>query len=90
MKFEELEFKPHDLATAEILNCGKLAQATWKTENGYTVSILFGELFYSNGVDTYEAWVIGKKLPTNAMYENPVGYLTPTEVEEYIKGVESL
>ena len=86
MKFEELEFKPHSLAVDLAELYADLKQAHYETPNGYVVSVIFGALFYSNGVNTYEVWFKGKQ-PIGAMYDNPAGYLTEADVEKYINGV---
>lgn len=49
--------------------------------NGYKFSVLKGELFHSNGVDTYEAWAINYE-------DEPRGYLTEEEVTAYMKEVQ--
>lgn len=36
----------------------KARQAIMEFENGYGVSVLFGEAFYSNGIDTYEVAIL--------------------------------
>ena len=68
--FNDLVFNDHpgaiiDLATrkqmegilgkdAEILK--PMKQARIEFDNHYSMSVVFGEMFYSDGVDTYEAW----------------------------------
>ena len=52
-EFCDLKFEPHPT----IRESGSL-QAVMNFGNGYGVSVLLGEMFYSNGVDTYEVAVL--------------------------------
>lgn len=52
--FEDLQFRPH-----YILEEGKHAKI--KFENGYGVSVVFGDVFYSNGIDTYEVAIMDRE-----------------------------
>lgn len=52
--FEDLQFGPH-----YILEEGQHAKIMF--ENGYGVSVVFGDVFYSNGIDTYEVAIIKGK-----------------------------
>ena len=45
-RFKDLEFEPHPL--------GLGSQARITFDNGYGVSVLLGESFYSDGVSSYE------------------------------------
>lgn len=84
VKFEDLEFKPHRLGF------GQHAKMSFK--NGYGVSVVFGDKFYSNGVDTYELAVLKNG---TLDYDNPVangdvvGYLHKTELVKLINKVKS-
>jgi len=88
-KMRKLDWKhhPNDLG-------GKQAKLFF--ENGYGVSIVFGILFYSNGIDTYEVAVLkGDKDNWKITYNTPItddvlGYLTMDEVQEVIDRVEKL
>lgn len=94
--FKDLEFKPHpatmnEATKQELISSGfpkdsemfkPMTQAKIEL-NGYTFSVLKGEMFHSNGVDTYEAWAI--------KYDNaPRGYLTKEEVTDYMKEIQEL
>jgi hypothetical protein len=85
IKFKDLVFEPH--------HSGLGIQAVMEFDNGYGVSVVFGDLFYSNGVDTYELAV----LKDDAIdYENPVadgdvrGYLNKKKLMELINQVNEL
>ena len=71
--FEDLIFNIHPL--------GQGMQAKITLDNGKKLSVLFGELFYSDGVSTYEAMELGAD-------SEPRGYLTKEEVNEYIKELQ--
>ena len=58
-------------------------QAVITFDNGVRLSVIIGSIFYSNGVDTYEAYQLG--LDGN----EPRGYLTKDEVTEYMKELQS-
>lgn len=100
MKFEELEFKTHPMVK-DMMDSGvpvlddfkDMKQALYPIKEGLKVSVVVGKLAYSNGKDTYEVWVIGdkvKELPNDDFsYSVPTGYLSKTEVENYIKRVIS-
>ena len=85
IKFEDLLFKPH--------HYGFGTQAVIEFDNGYSVSVLFGELFYSNGIDTYEFAVLKDG---ELDYNNPVadgdvrGYLKKKELMELVNQVKEL
>ncbi len=87
-KFKDLEFKTRE--GFEILDGGE--QARMNFSNGYGVSVLFGDTWYSNGVDTYELGVTrGKALvyPFEG-YEDVHGYLYSDEVTELMIRVQEL
>ena len=69
-------------------------QAILMFDNGYGVSVLFGNVFYSDGVDTYELAVLdGKELvyPKEICPDEDVlGYLTKEQVTEAMKKVQDL
>lgn len=60
--------------------------------NGYGVSLIFGEMFYSNGINTYELAVLN---PNGITYTTPItndvlGYLTEDEVTSILQQIEVL
>lgn len=102
MKFEDIKFKPRfpeadceavkevSPDTYEWMSTSKQAYITFP--NGYGASILLGSMFYSNGVDTYELAVTNGDGIT---YDTPItsdvlGYLTQTELMDYIQQIEDL
>lgn len=95
--FDDLEFKPWGNGK----KLGTLAkyyhdaeQALLPLDNGYTVSVLFGHMFYSNGIDTYEVAVINKDGKTLIGMPkgdaNVEGYCSKERVNELIKWAEAL
>ena len=67
--FTDLAFKPHSI--------GAGTQARLELSPQHTISVVFGSTFYSNGVNTYEAWI-------DTIDENPRGHLTTEEVTAYM------
>lgn len=61
-------------------------------DNGYGVSVLFGNYFYSNGIDTYELAVLKDD---DLDYDNPVangdvrGYLKKNKLMKLINQVKN-
>ena len=86
-KFEDLIFEDH-----EHIAGGK--QSTLWFDNGYGVSVLFGERFecgfYSNGVDTYELAVINEDGLTYPLEDDVIGFLKADEVTAYMEKVQDL
>lgn len=97
--FDDLDFRPW----GEVMGkqCppsfagGK--QAVLRFDNGYGVSVLLGEMFYSNGVDTYELAVL--KGEDNVYPEEVCGFdgwfdvlahKTKDEVTEAMRKVQDL
>ena len=97
LTFNNLEWKQHPATISEELKQNLIAkgipedsdvfspmlQAKVQFDNGYAMSVVFGEVFYSNGVDTYEAWC-------PEVDEDPLGHLTQEQVTEYMVRVQSL
>lgn len=94
-RFNDLEFKKHPVASdmfkiSSILRKTSLfkdfSRARWAAieyPNGYGNSVLFGGLFYSDGVNTYE---IGVKHGGNLIFSSPltndvIGYAPRDEVD---------
>lgn len=97
--FKDLKFKPHGLAKdAYILPAfsrdryGNAKQAVMEFENDYGVSVLMGECFYSNGVDTYELGVLyeGGLTYNTDITDDVIGYITEEEVTEIMKRVQDI
>lgn len=91
--FEDLKFQ-------ELIRIYKYEhpghQAVMFFENGYGVSVLLGEDFYSDGINTYEVAVIkGKANEWELCDDTPVtddvlGYQTKEQVTEIMKEVQRL
>lgn len=60
-----------------------MKQATVTFDNGYFLSVIIGKMFYSNGLDTFEAYC--------SKYDNdPRGYLSQEEVSKYMIEIQQL
>jgi len=91
----ELQFKPHHMATLplEVKDQPDFMQDWTDSKQAHfkcgdlEFSILFGKMFYSNGIDTYEVWVLdgAHREILGDKYDQPAGYMPMDEVEEYIK-----
>ena len=60
-----------------------MKHAMMKFDNNYCISVIFGEIFYSNGIDTYEIWCQEHE-------DEPRGYRTKDEVSDYMKEIQML
>ena len=82
--FKDLRFIAHPLWLGleddKFWGGGKQAKLTFA--NGHDISVIFGSLFYSNGVDTYEAYP--------SCDEEPTGYLTKQGVTKLMKRVQNM
>ena len=83
-KFKDLEFKPYPAGFGK--------RATMKFENKYGVSVIFGENFYSNGIDTYELAIVNPEEIdyTTGITEDVEGYKTEPEITKLMKRVQEL
>ena len=90
--FKDLEFKEHDVAKSakiaikrgiDMSDYVDAKQAKITFDNGKSLSVIFGECFYSNGIDTYEAMELSSD-------NDPKGYLTEQEVTEYMMFLQSV
>lgn len=81
--FEDLQFRPH-----YILEEGQHAKIMF--ENGYGVSVVFGDKFYSNGIDTYEVAIIkGEGIASDENGDQMVfGRVSKERVTEIMKMVQ--
>lgn len=82
--FNDLKFESHPL--------GFGMRATADFDNGYGVSVVCGDLFYSNGMDTYELAVTkdGYICYDTPITNDVIGYLSEDEVTEVMKRVQEL
>ena len=93
--FKDLHFKDHELkGYIARYSKGICKQARLQFENGYSVSVLIGDLFYSNGLDTYELAVLDYKgdiyYGLNLKNDDVFGYITEDEVTKYMIEVQKL
>lgn len=93
--FEDLQFEPHHLlkdGNDQMLNevFGGSKHAVVKFANGYGVSVVFGDKFYSNGIDTYEVAIIkGKGIASDENGDQMVfGRVSKERVTEIMKMVQ--
>lgn len=100
--FDDLEFKPRfnvteysaleSISPAMYTDMKEATQASIYFSNGYGASILFGSMFYSDGIDTYELAVLD---PNGLTYSTPItddvlGYITKDEVTSALQQIEAL
>lgn len=94
--FEDLEFLPwgHDrkIPIPPMFEGAKQARLTFS--NGYGVSVLFGNAFYSNGINNYELAVFqGNSLvypPEICPNDDVLGYLPKEKVTEAMIKIQQL
>ena len=84
--FKDLVFKEHGAVEGarEAVKRGidmseylDAKQAKIEFDNGVKLSVIFGSVFYSNGIDTYECMKLGAD-------NDPGGHLTKEEVTRYM------
>jgi len=94
--FKDLEFKKHpsvldEDSVAKLIKAGVNKDSEFLSQdmtnakielNGKQFSVIFGKMFYSNGVDTYEAWDMERD-------DEPRGFLSEDEVTEYMLEVQN-
>jgi len=73
LTFDDLVFKVHEYEPN-----GKHAKITF--DNGYGVSVVFGKLFYSNGIDTYEMMCVGSN--GENIYSDVCHYMSKDEISK--------
>ncbi len=81
--FKDLKFEEHPLD-------GEMAKMEF--ENNYGVSVIFGGMFYSNGIDTYELAVLydGQLSYSTDITDDVLGYISESEVTEAMIKVQNL
>ena len=100
--FKDLKFKPR-YTKRELMGYLKVhismyeerknsTQALMKFKNGYSVSVVCGGCFYSNGIDTYEVAVMynGSICYDTPITSNVIPYQTADEVTEIMKEIQEL
>ena len=97
--FKDLQFLQHPMSkVANTLPLSmrrkytNLKQATLEFENGYGVSVIFGEAFFSNGINTYELAVLkdGNLRYDTWITDDVMRYLTEGEVTAAMIKVQEL
>ena len=79
----KLDFKTHPSGIGGT-------QAIVEFDNGIKVSVVCGEMFYSNGVDTYELYVTHNAEDYGVPYSNePIGYQTEDKINEILTMLEN-
>ena len=95
--FKDLEFEMHPILldaksqdTKEIFANSK--HAVMEFENGYGVSVIFGDQFCSNGIDTYEVAIIKDNHVCfdTPLTDNVLAYQNEDEVTEIMRKVQEL
>lgn len=89
-KFEDLIFKdyeaivgvPNDILQSTMKDWIGSKHAVIEFDNGEMVSVIFGKMFYSNGIDTYEAYASNE--------DGPRGYLTKEQVSEMMEEIQRI
>lgn len=92
--FEDLQFKEHASVQA-YRNIGvekHTTHAVMNFPNGYGISVICGEDFYSNGIDTYEAAILWDGKPYNGTPINnkELGCLTKEEISKIMEELQAL
>ena len=95
--FDDLEFKPWGQMFGRNPRLSKYYennfQAILEFENGYAISVLRGNMFYSNGIDLYEVAILkdGKVNYDNGIIsDGVVGYCAVDEINEVMKKAQEL
>ena len=90
--FKDLKFKRHPTLLDATLQGVKEMFAEMEFENGYGVSVIFGERFYSNGIDTYEVGILkdGNLCYDTYITDDVLGYQDEEEVTEIMRKVQEL
>ena len=96
--FKDLEFETHPIlldakssqVTKELFANSK--HAVMEFENGYGVTVIFGEQFYSNGINNYEVAVLKDGFLCYKTYitDSVVAYVSEDGVTEIMRKVQEL
>ncbi|MEY5041018.1 MAG: hypothetical protein RLZZ414_557 [Bacteroidota bacterium] len=86
--FKDLDFKPHQLKHI----CENATQAKIQFKNGYSLSVIFGEIFYSNGIDTYEVGCFcgGEMQYIDGVIDGIQGHLNEKKVTDLMLKIQNL
>lgn len=87
--FRSLKFEPHHMA--EHLK-KDFKMCTHNFDNGFGISILLGDLFYSNGVNTYEVAILrdGQLTYTSGITSDVLGHQTRKEITNIMRDIQEL
>lgn len=93
--FNDLIFNPHPVELAGACLGKKYTeskQAKMTFENGYGISVLFGSIFYSNGIDTYEVAVLwnGNVCYDTLITNDVIRNISAEKVSEIMKQIQEL
>lgn len=90
--FKDLVFCEHPIAKSSLDGYRTAKQATMTFDNGYGISVLFGDCFYSNGIDLYEVAVLkdGRICYTTPIANDVIGYITEQQVSDVMKKIQEI
>ncbi|EGK05789.1 hypothetical protein [Dysgonomonas mossii] len=90
--FKDLVFYGHPIALSSLDDYRDAKQASMTFDNGYGISVLLGNCFYSNGIDTYEVAVIkdGRICYTTPIANDVIGYITEEQVSEIMNKIQEI
>lgn len=97
--FEDLVFKPHSVSK-EACNLPasirkermEAKHAVMRFDNGYGISVVKGNMFYSNGIDTYEVGILkeGVLCYDTPITDDVIAYVNADEVSNIMKQIQEL
>lgn len=95
--FEDLVFMvwpqlPESQKNAPIPEHEDARQAIMHFENGYGISVLKGDIFYSNGTDTYEVDILhnGELCYDTPITNDVIRYVTSEQITDIMKRIQEL
>lgn len=97
--FEDLVFNPHSVSK-EACNLPASIRKEWmeakhavmRFDNGYGISVVKGNMFYSNGIDTHEVGILkeGVLCYDTPITDDVIGYVNADEVSNIMKQIQEL
>ena len=97
--FTDLVFNPHAFSKEARHLPSPLREeymeakhAVMRFDNGYGTSVVKGDMFYSNGIDTYEVAVLkyGAICYDTSITDDVIGYVNADEVSNIMKQIQEL
>lgn len=92
--FRALQFVTQDFGLPDGMGMKYSAskRASYNFDNGFGVSVLFGTLYYSNGIDSYEVAVMrnGGVCYDSGITDDVISRISRYEVSEIMHKVQSL